>query len=39
MALLRSLRPGVAEVSCHPGHLESRPDALYNREREAELRR
>ncbi len=36
-ALLRSLRPGVAEVSCHPGYLESRPDALYNREREVEL--
>ena len=38
LALLRSLGPGVSEVSCHPGHLESRPDALYNREREVELR-
>lgn len=36
-ALLQSLRPGVAEVSCHPGYLETRPDALYNREREVEL--
>ena len=26
------------EVSCHPGHLESRDDAQYNREREVELR-
>lgn len=37
LALLRSLKPGVSEVSCHPGRLETRPDALYNREREAEL--
>ena len=38
LALLRSLGPGVSEVSCHPGHVESRADALYNREREVELR-
>jgi len=38
VALLRSLGPGVSEVSCHPGHLETRSDALYNREREVELR-
>jgi predicted glycoside hydrolase/deacetylase ChbG (UPF0249 family) len=37
LALLRSLKPGVSEVSCHPGHLEARPDAVYNREREVEL--
>jgi predicted glycoside hydrolase/deacetylase ChbG (UPF0249 family) len=38
LALLRSLGPGVSEVSCHPGYLESRADAQYNREREVELR-
>ena len=38
LALLRSLGPGVSEVSCHPGHVETRPDAQYNREREVELR-
>jgi chitin disaccharide deacetylase len=37
ISLLRSVRPGVSEVSCHPGHLETRPDAVYNREREVEL--
>ncbi len=37
ISMLRALRPGVTEVSCHPGHLETRPDALYNREREVEL--
>jgi predicted glycoside hydrolase/deacetylase ChbG (UPF0249 family) len=25
-------------VSCHPGHVETRLDAQYNREREVELR-
>jgi len=35
--LLQSLKPGVTEVSCHPGTLESRSDAVYNREREVEL--
>jgi predicted glycoside hydrolase/deacetylase ChbG (UPF0249 family) len=35
--LLQSLRPGISEVSCHPGMMESRPDAVYNREREVEL--
>ena len=35
--LLQSLTSGVSEVSCHPGLLESRPDAVYNREREVEL--
>jgi hypothetical protein len=37
ISLLRSLKPGVSEVSCHPGHLERRPDAFYNREREIDL--
>jgi len=37
VALVRSLKPGITEVSCHPGRLEARPDARYNREREAEL--
>ena len=37
-ALLRSLRPGVAEVSCHPGRFDARLDAVYNREREVEVR-
>jgi predicted glycoside hydrolase/deacetylase ChbG (UPF0249 family) len=37
-SLLQSLKPGVSEVSCHPGHLRTRPDAVYNREREEELR-
>jgi predicted glycoside hydrolase/deacetylase ChbG (UPF0249 family) len=37
VSLLQSLRPGITEVSCHPGHLETRPDAVYNREREVEL--
>ncbi len=38
LTLLRSLGPGISEVSCHPGYLEARADALYNREREVELR-
>jgi chitin disaccharide deacetylase len=37
VGLLRSLKPGVSEVSCHPGRPETRPDAIYNRERESEL--
>jgi chitin disaccharide deacetylase len=37
MAMLRAVKPGITEISCHPGHLETRPDALYNREREVEL--
>ena len=37
LTLLQSLKPGVSEISCHPGRLETRPDALYNRERETEL--
>ena len=37
VSMLRSLKPGVTEVSCHPGHVETRPDAMYNREREVEL--
>jgi predicted glycoside hydrolase/deacetylase ChbG (UPF0249 family) len=37
LTILRSLGPGVSEVSCHPGRLETRPDAQYNREREVEL--
>jgi predicted glycoside hydrolase/deacetylase ChbG (UPF0249 family) len=35
--MLRTIKPGVTEVSCHPGHVETRPDAMYNREREIEL--
>jgi len=38
VSVLRSLKPGVSEVSCHPGHLRATPDAIYNREREQELR-
>jgi predicted glycoside hydrolase/deacetylase ChbG (UPF0249 family) len=37
LGLMRSLKPGVSEVSCHPGRLESSPESLYNREREIEL--
>jgi len=37
-SLLRSLKPGISEVSCHPGYLRARPDAVYNLEREEELR-
>jgi hypothetical protein len=37
MAMLRAVKPGVSEISCHPGHVETRPDAIYNREREVEL--
>jgi predicted glycoside hydrolase/deacetylase ChbG (UPF0249 family) len=37
VSMLRTLKPGVTEVSCHPGHVETRPDAMYNREREIEL--
>ena len=37
IGLFQSLKPGISEVSCHPGTLESRPDAVYNREREIEL--
>jgi len=38
LSLLRSLKPGISEVSCHPGYLRARPDAVYNLEREEELR-
>jgi predicted glycoside hydrolase/deacetylase ChbG (UPF0249 family) len=37
IGLFQALKPGISEVSCHPGTLESRPDAVYNREREVEL--
>jgi predicted glycoside hydrolase/deacetylase ChbG (UPF0249 family) len=37
VSLLRSLKPGVSEISCHPGH-HAGPDVVYNREREEELR-
>ena len=37
IAMLRAVKPGVSEISCHPGHVETRPDAIYNREREVEL--
>lgn len=37
MSVLGSVRPGVTEISCHPGHLERRADAFYNHEREVEL--
>jgi chitin disaccharide deacetylase len=36
MALLRSLTPGVSEVSCHPGRVQPQAD-VYNREREIEV--
>jgi predicted glycoside hydrolase/deacetylase ChbG (UPF0249 family) len=38
VSLLQSLKSRVSEVSCHPGYRETRPDAMYNREREEELR-
>ena len=38
LTVLRSLRPGISEVSCHPGRPETRSNAEYNREREVELR-
>ena len=38
VSLLQSLKPGVSDVSCYPGYLQTRPDAVYNREREEELR-
>jgi len=37
MAMLRAVKPGVSEISCHPGRVETRPNAIYNREREVEL--
>jgi predicted glycoside hydrolase/deacetylase ChbG (UPF0249 family) len=37
VAMLRAVKPGVTEISCHPGYPESRPDAIYDREREVEL--
>jgi predicted glycoside hydrolase/deacetylase ChbG (UPF0249 family) len=37
VAMLRAVKPGVTEISCHPGHVETRPDSIYNREREVEL--
>jgi hypothetical protein len=37
LTILKSLGPGVSEISCHPGRMESRRDAQYNREREVEL--
>ena len=37
VSVLQSLKPGVSEISCHPGHLRASPEAVYNREREAEL--
>jgi predicted glycoside hydrolase/deacetylase ChbG (UPF0249 family) len=36
VAMLRAVKPGFTEISCHPGYLETRPDAFYNRERAAE---
>lgn len=27
-SLLRSLKPGISEVSCHPGYLRARQDAV-----------
>jgi predicted glycoside hydrolase/deacetylase ChbG (UPF0249 family) len=38
LATLRALRPGMSELSCHPGRLETRVELIYNREREVELR-
>jgi chitin disaccharide deacetylase len=37
VGMLQALRPGITEISCHPGHVETRPDAVYNKEREVEL--
>ena len=37
LTILKSLGPGVSEISCHPGRMETRRDAQYNREREVEL--
>jgi predicted glycoside hydrolase/deacetylase ChbG (UPF0249 family) len=37
LTIMKSLGPGVSEISCHPGRMESRRDAQYNREREVEL--
>jgi chitin disaccharide deacetylase len=37
LTILKSLGPGVSEISCHPGRMEKRRDAQYNREREVEL--
>jgi predicted glycoside hydrolase/deacetylase ChbG (UPF0249 family) len=38
LALLHALKPGVSEMSCHPGYAETRADAFYIREREVELK-
>jgi predicted glycoside hydrolase/deacetylase ChbG (UPF0249 family) len=38
VALLRSVEPGTTEISCHPGHPQQEADAVYNTEREVELR-
>jgi predicted glycoside hydrolase/deacetylase ChbG (UPF0249 family) len=38
LSLLRSLKPGISEMSCHPGYLRARPDVVYNLERDEELR-
>jgi predicted glycoside hydrolase/deacetylase ChbG (UPF0249 family) len=38
ISLLRSLRPGVSELSCHPGYADAQSDGDYNGEREVELR-
>jgi predicted glycoside hydrolase/deacetylase ChbG (UPF0249 family) len=38
VALLRSVEPGTTEISCHPGHPQHEADAVYNTEREVELR-
>jgi chitin disaccharide deacetylase len=37
VAMLRAVKPGFTEISCHPGRAEARPDAIYDREREVEL--
>jgi predicted glycoside hydrolase/deacetylase ChbG (UPF0249 family) len=36
--LRRELTEGVYEMSCHPGYFDAALDAVYHREREAELR-
>lgn len=38
LSLLQALKPGVSEVPCHPGYFRTTPGAVYNREREEELR-
>lgn len=38
ISLLRGVKPGFSEISCHPGYVTADFDSLYNREREIELK-